>query len=73
MRHAGGRAAQRRGSRGGADGVNGYVCKTAQEAASAVGRLDRIDRRAVRQDAEQRFAAGVIVSQYEALYHEALA
>lgn len=55
------------------DGVNGYVCKTAQEAASAVGRLDRIDRRAVRQDAEQRFAAGVIVSQYEALYHEALA
>jgi glycosyltransferase involved in cell wall biosynthesis len=54
------------------DGLTGYVCRTAEEAAAAVGRLDRIDRCAVRQDTERRFAAGVIVSQYEALYREAL-
>jgi glycosyltransferase involved in cell wall biosynthesis len=54
------------------DGVNGFLCDTVEEGAAAVDRLGEIDRAAVRRDCEARFDASVIVSQYEALYREAV-
>jgi len=55
------------------DGVNGFTCRSADDAVQAVASLDRIDRRAVRADCERRFGASVIVDEYEALYYEQLA
>jgi glycosyltransferase involved in cell wall biosynthesis len=55
------------------DGVNGYLCRTVDEAAAAAGRLDAIGRAAVRADCEARFGDAVIVDAYERLYREALA
>ena len=52
------------------DGVNGFACRTVDEAVRAVGRLDTISRAGVRDDCERRFAAPVIVDQYERLYEE---
>jgi glycosyltransferase involved in cell wall biosynthesis len=52
------------------EGVNGFACRTVAEAVEAVGRLDRIDRRAVRADCEARFAGSVIADAYESLYLE---
>jgi glycosyltransferase involved in cell wall biosynthesis len=52
------------------EGVNGYLCHTVHEAASAVGRLDRIDRATVRADCEVRFSDTAIVDAYERLYQE---
>lgn len=49
-------------------GLNGYACRTMDEAVAAVAALGAIDRRAVRADCEARFSAGVIVDQYEGLY-----
>jgi glycosyltransferase involved in cell wall biosynthesis len=54
------------------DGVNGFICRTVADAVSAVGRLDSLDRGAVRRDCEARFGGDVIVSQYERLYHDML-
>jgi len=54
------------------DGINGFACATEEEAAGAVGRLNQIDRRRVRQDCEARFDASVIISQYEQLYDETI-
>lgn len=51
-------------------GVNGFLCRDADEAVAAVPRLASIDRAAVRRDCEERFDAPVIVSQYDALYRE---
>jgi glycosyltransferase involved in cell wall biosynthesis len=50
------------------DGVNGFSCRTIDEAVAAVTRLPEIDRAAVRADCEARFSAQVIVDQYERLY-----
>ena len=50
------------------DGVTGYLCRTAEEAASAVGRLDRLDRSAARADCQARFSDGAIVDAYERIY-----
>jgi glycosyltransferase involved in cell wall biosynthesis len=50
------------------NGVNGYACGDVAEAVAAVRRLPQIDRRAVRADSEQRFAADVIVESYVDLY-----
>jgi glycosyltransferase involved in cell wall biosynthesis len=50
------------------EGVNGFICRTLQDAATAVGRLQRIDRAAVRRDCEARFSQGVIVEAYERLF-----
>jgi glycosyltransferase involved in cell wall biosynthesis len=52
------------------EGMNGYLCGTVDEAVSAIGRLDRIDRAAVRSDCEARFSDRAIVDAYELLYRE---
>ena len=54
------------------DGVNGYLCRTVEEAAAAVGRLEQIDRKVVRADCETRFSERAIVDAYERLYREVL-
>ena len=53
-------------------GVNGYLCRTVDEAAAAVGRLERIDRVLVRSDCETRFSDRAVVDAYERLYREAM-
>ncbi len=50
------------------DGVNGFICRDAAEAAAAVGRTGELDRAAVRADCEARFGVDVIVDQYVTLY-----
>jgi glycosyltransferase involved in cell wall biosynthesis len=55
------------------DGLNGFVCDTAEEAAAAVAQLGGIDRREVRRDCEARFGAEAIVDQYERIYREEVA
>ena len=52
------------------DGVNGFACRTIDEAVDAVLALPRIDRRKVRADCDARFGAPVIAHAYESLYHE---
>jgi len=52
------------------DGVTGYLCRTPEDAVSAVGRLDRLDRSAARADCEARFSDRAIVDAYERLYVE---
>ena len=52
------------------DGVTGFVTRTVDEAAAAVGRLGSLSRAAVRADADARFGSERIVDAYEALYHE---
>lgn len=54
------------------DGVNGFVCRTVEQAADAVAVLGRIDRAAVRADCEARFSGRAVTDQYEALYLEML-
>ncbi len=54
------------------DGVNGFTCASVAEAVDAVNRLATIDRAAARADCERRFAAPVIVDQYEALYRDTI-
>ncbi|MCC7048327.1 MAG: glycosyltransferase family 4 protein [Alphaproteobacteria bacterium] len=49
-------------------GLTGYVVETEAEAAAAIGRLDRIDRRAVRAEFDRRFTANRMTRQYLALY-----
>jgi len=55
------------------DGVNGYLCRSVEEAAAAVKRIDLIDRRGVYEDCRARFSDGEMVSAYERLYVETLA
>ncbi|MDR1989804.1 MAG: glycosyltransferase family 4 protein [Acidobacteriaceae bacterium] len=50
------------------DGVTGWIVDDVAAMTAAVGRLNAIDRRACRADAEQRFSATAIVDQYETLY-----
>lgn len=50
------------------DGVNGFIVRDVHEAAAAVQKLPTLQRAGVRRDAEQRFSADVIVSDYERLY-----
>jgi glycosyltransferase involved in cell wall biosynthesis len=52
------------------DGINGFACRSVDEAIGAAGALGRIDRRAVRADCEARFAGSVIAGAYESLYEE---
>lgn len=54
------------------DGANGFQCRDLTEMVSAVGRLERLSRRACRQDVEERFSDRVIVSRYEELYRNLL-
>ena len=52
------------------DGVNGFACRTVDEAIAAVARLPQIDRRAVRADCDARFGGAVVSDAYESLYRE---
>jgi glycosyltransferase involved in cell wall biosynthesis len=55
------------------DGVNGFACRTIDEAVAAVTNLPTIDRAGVRADCEARFSSRVIVDQYERLYESMVA
>jgi glycosyltransferase involved in cell wall biosynthesis len=50
------------------DGVTGFLVRDCDEAASAVGKLERLSRNTVRTDCEARFSAGTIVRAYEGMY-----
>jgi glycosyltransferase involved in cell wall biosynthesis len=52
------------------DGISGFVCRDASEAAEAVHRLGLIDRTSVRRACHDRFSSDVIVRCYEDLYYE---
>jgi glycosyltransferase involved in cell wall biosynthesis len=53
-------------------GLNGFVVTSVDEAASAVGQLATIDRRAVRADCEARFSDRVLVDRLLAIVHAAV-
>jgi len=50
------------------ESVNGFIVRDCDDAANAVGKLDRISRAEVRTDCEARFSDDAIVSGYEAIY-----
>jgi len=52
------------------DGVTGFICDGVEAAAQAVSRVPSLDRAAIRQDCEQRFADPLILDQYERLYQD---
>lgn len=52
------------------EGVNGFVCDSVDQMATAVGRIAEIDRRECRRIAEDKFSDRVIVDCYERLYRE---
>lgn len=52
------------------DGVNGYSCDTTDEMTRHVSMIGKLDRRRVRQNAEDRFSAPVIVEQYLSIYYK---
>lgn len=54
-------------------GVNGFVCDSLDEMATAVGRISEIDRSECRRIAEEKFSDRVIVDCYERLYRELVA
>jgi glycosyltransferase involved in cell wall biosynthesis len=54
------------------EGVNGYSCRTAEEAAKLVDAAAALDRAAIRRDCEERFSDRAIADRYEALYFDML-
>jgi glycosyltransferase involved in cell wall biosynthesis len=54
-------------------GIDGFLVNTIEEACDAVAGLDRIDRSACRQRAEDCFSVPTIAAQYERLYSERIA
>ena len=54
-------------------GVTGFIVQTVEEAASAVARLDTINRAAVRTTFERRFSVDVMAANYEVAYASILA
>jgi len=50
------------------DNMNGFICNDINHMIAAVKNIASIDRKACRDDAEQRFSSGVIAGQYENLY-----
>ena len=50
------------------NGYNGYRCDTIDQMAALVEEINKIDRRTVRKDAEERFSSKVIIDQYLDLY-----
>jgi glycosyltransferase involved in cell wall biosynthesis len=50
------------------DGVTGFIVDSMEDAVTAVGRLDTIDRRRVRARFERRFSAETMAKNYAALY-----
>jgi glycosyltransferase involved in cell wall biosynthesis len=53
-----------------ADGLTGYIVNDLDEAVRAVGRIDRVDRRACRQEFERRFEAGRMARDYTQVYRD---
>ena len=52
----------------GFDGVTGYIAETVEGMASAVRRIDRIDRSRCRQHVEDNFSVRTMTDRYERLY-----
>ncbi|HEV7719043.1 MAG TPA: glycosyltransferase family 4 protein [Arsenicitalea sp.] len=52
------------------DGVTGYVVDTVEQAVEAVGKLDRLDRAAIRKTFERRFTAERMAADYVKVYRE---
>jgi glycosyltransferase involved in cell wall biosynthesis len=50
------------------DGVNGFICRDADEMVRRVEDISKIDRRKVRQIAEERFSNTKIAADYLQLY-----
>ncbi|ODT59801.1 MAG: glycosyl transferase [Phenylobacterium sp. SCN 69-14] len=50
------------------DGLTGFIVQDEDEAAAAVSRLDRLDRRAIRRRFEERFSATAMARRYLDLY-----
>ena len=50
------------------DGVNGFVVSDVRDGVTAVAKIPTLRREAVRRDAEERFSADVIVSDYVRVY-----
>lgn len=55
------------------DGVNGFLCRTADEAVAAAKEVHRLDRAMVRADCDTRFSDRVLVEAHENLYLEMVA
>ena len=53
-----------------ADGQTGYLVNNVDEAAEAVGKIERIDRKKCRQRVEEHFTIDRMVSNYEKVYEE---
>jgi glycosyltransferase involved in cell wall biosynthesis len=54
------------------EGVNGFIVSDRESAVEALTRIPSLDRSTVRRDAEDRFGAETIVSDYERLYQSVL-
>ena len=52
------------------DGVTGFIVETEAEALAAIGRIDQLDRRRIRERFEQRFTARRMAQDYCHLYRE---
>jgi glycosyltransferase involved in cell wall biosynthesis len=50
------------------DGVTGFIVRSDDEAAAAIGRLGLLDRRAIRERFEARFSANTMARNYVSLY-----
>ncbi len=50
------------------NGYNGYRCETTDQMVAHVNEINKIDRKNVRKDAEERFSSQVIIDQYLNLY-----
>lgn len=50
--------------------VTGFVCDSVEEIVAVVSRVNRLDRKACRRVAEERFSNNVLVDAYEHLYRE---
>ncbi len=55
------------------DGVTGFLVDSVDAAVAAIGRIDQIDRRAVRHAAETRFTSTAMADAYLRLYQEIIA
>ena len=54
------------------DGVTGYHCETVDDFVAAIGRLDRLDRRACRAEFDARFTAEEMAARYERAYERVI-
>jgi glycosyltransferase involved in cell wall biosynthesis len=55
------------------DGVTGFLVGSIEEAVDRVGKVERLDRAAIRRNFERRFSAGRMASDYVAIYQRMIA